>query len=281
MALRVDGSQQVSGSPHGGLAPLFRWPGGKRWLVPTLRTLIPKKFGRYFEPFFGAGALYFALQPRTAFISDINLDLMMCYRALRDDHEAVAEGLRAMPRDRESYYRIRDDQPKSAAEAAARFIYLTTLAFNGIYRVNRAGRFNVPYGARDYGSLGSVAQLRTYGEALKGATVLSGDFEAALDGASAGDVVYLDPPYTVAHSNNGFIKYNDRLFSWDDQKRLAAVVAELDGRGCCVIMSNAHHESIARLYPSLTHLVVSRHSVMAADASYRGKILEYLITNVG
>lgn len=280
MTLTADGSERALRECETEVLPLFRWPGGKRWLVPRLRKLIPNGFGRYFEPFFGAGALYFALQPHAAVISDINPELMACYRALRDNHEAVAEALRGLPRDRDSYYRIRDQQPQSSTEAAARFIYLTTLAFNGIYRVNRAGQFNVPYGARTYGKLGTGKQLRVYGEALEGAAVMSTDFEEAVDSASAGDVVYLDPPYTVAHSNNGFIKYNHRLFSWDDQERLAAVVAELDRRGCAVIVSNAFHSSIARLYAQFAHFVVSRHSVMAADASHRGKIREYLITNV-
>lgn len=271
----------TSNEPVRSIAPLFRWPGGKRWLVPTLREIIPQKFGRYFEPFFGAGALYFALLPSVAIISDINADLMACYRTLRDKHREVADAIGAMPRDRESFYRIRDQDPSSDVEAAARFIYLTTLAFNGIYRVNRAGRFNVPFGDREYGQLGGHSQLETYGQALNGASVLSGDFEFALEGANSGDVVYVDPPYTVAHSNNGFIKYNDRLFSWKDQERLARVVAELDRRGCAVLVSNAHHDSIARLYPEFRRMTVARHSVMAADSAFRGRIQEYLLTNLG
>lgn len=263
------------------LTPLFRWPGGKRWLVRELLKLLPNEAGRYFEPFFGAGALYFAHRPTSALVSDSNSELMDCYRAIRDAHEDVASILGALPRDAKSYYEIRAQNPTTPVARAARFIYLTTLAFNGIYRVNRDGKFNVPYGGRTYGALGTPEQLRPYREALLAAEIMSGDFEVALDGAKCGDVIYLDPPYTVAHSNNGFLKYNDRIFSWNDQQRLASVARELDRRGCVVIVSNAHHESIAALYAGFRAHLVSRTSVMAADKSKRKAIQEYVFTSGG
>jgi DNA adenine methylase len=158
-------------------------------------------------------------------------------------------------------------------------IYLTTLAFNGIYRVNRQGQFNVPYGGREYPGLGRAGSLERYADALSTATIRSGDFEAALARATAGDFVYLDPPYTVAHSNNGFLRYNESIFSWKDQQRLASVAAELDRRGCLVVVSNAPHFSIRGLYQGFRVLSASRRSLIAADSTRRQRTDELVFTN--
>jgi DNA adenine methylase len=269
----------VEARPLRALGPLFRWPGGKRWLLPLLRELAPADFGRYYEPFFGGGALFLALRPAAATISDRNSALMDCYRAVRDDHAEVARILRGLPRDRDSYLKIRSTLPEDSSARAARLIYLTTLAFNGIYRVNRRGEFNVPYGGRTYDDLGNEEMLRVHAEALATVEIESGDFEAAVTGARAGDFVYLDPPYTVTHSNNGFVRYNDRIFSWSDQQRLADVAQSLGRSGCTVVVSNASHPSIVDLYPSFRVISVTRTSAMAAKAGRRGPIQELVLTN--
>lgn len=261
------------------LRPLFRWPGGKRWLVPRLIGLAPQTYKRYFEPFFGAGALFFALRPEDAVISDTNADLMQCYETIRDYPDEVSQALARMPRDAASYYRVRSQESTNQIESTARFIYLTTLAFNGIYRVNRAGRFNVPFGGREYGNLADRGRLSVYSDALQRADIRSVDFEEVVEDARIDDLVYFDPPYTVAHSNNGFVKYNRHLFSWNDQIRLAKSAKRLDRRGVRVIVSNAHHESIRDLYTGFRLLTITRHSVMAADSTYRNRIEEYVITN--
>jgi DNA adenine methylase len=263
------------------LPPLFRWPGGKRWLLAKLVGFLPNQYGRYFEPFFGAGAFYFRLRPSTATISDANVELMDCYRALRDEPDRVAAVLEGMERHENAYYRIRATNPSNSAERAARFIYLSSLAFNGIHRVNKLGEFNVPYGGREYAALGSEESLRKYGRALAAADITSGDFETAVSAATSTDLVYLDPPYTVAHSNNGFVKYNARIFSWRDQERLAATAEELRRRGCHVIVSNAYHDSLRQLYPNFRATVVPRRSSMAAAPSRRVDVHEYLFTNDG
>lgn len=265
---------------HTGLDPLFRWPGGKRWLVPTLMELVPERFGTYYEPFFGAGALFFAVRPTTAVLSDKNHELMDCYRAVSEEHCQVAANLRALPRNRDGYCQVRASNPTDRAERAARLIYLTTLAFNGIYRVNRQGEFNVPYGGREYPALGSEGSLASHAAALGSAEIRAGDFETAVASAKRGDLVYLDPPYTVAHSNNGFLRYNEHIFSWKDQERLAAVAGELDERGCVVIVSNAAHESIRALYRRFRVITVSRRSLIAADPSHRQSTDELVFTNV-
>ena len=197
---------------EGGLEPLFRWPGGKRWLVPHLVRLVPQSVATYHEPFFGGGALYFAARPPSALLSDANRELIETYRTIRDAPADVEDRLRDLPRHRDGYYVVRASRPAAPIDRAARFIYLTTMAFNGIYRVNRRGQFNVPFGGRAYRSLGAAGTLRPYAAALAGADLRSVDFEEALDRAGPGDFVYLDPPYTVAHGNNGFLRYNESIF---------------------------------------------------------------------
>lgn len=270
----------LSAAAVASLAPLFRWPGGKRWLTSQLLELIPDRYGRYFEPFVGAGALFFALRPGLASLSDANHDLMSCYAHVRDNHDQVARLLADMPRNEDSYYRIRSSSPVEGIARAARFIYLATLAFNGIYRVNQRGQFNVPYGGRSYSHLDFGQALAGYAAALSSATLTSGDFEAAVADASTGDVVYLDPPYTVAHANNGFMRYNDHIFSWADQRRLAGLAAELAGRGCILFISNAYHPSVRDLYPSFSSRILTRPSLIAPRRTARRPVHEYLFTNV-
>lgn len=263
------------------LDPPFRWPGGKRWLVDRLLEFVPTDGGRFFEPFFGAGALFWALRPEIATVSDSNLALMACYRAIRDHHRDVSARLGELAQDRATYYEVRSNRPTDEIARAARLIYLTTLAFNGIHRVNKAGDFNVPYSGRTYARLRDESFLNAYADALQTAEILSGDFAAAVDSAVAGDVVYLDPPYTVKHGNNGFVKYNDRIFSWNDQKRLARVATDLAGRGCRVIVSNADHDSIRELYKGFVETIQTRTSAMAAETKHRGLTHEIVFTNVG
>lgn len=278
---RRDAPIQADQITEGGLDPLFRWTGGKRWLVDSLRELLPSPTGRYFEPFLGGGALFFSLLPKNACLSDTNEDLIGCYRQIRDDPQGLSELLINMPRDRDFYYEVRGSRPTTVQGRAARVIYLSTLAFNGIYRVNKAGHFNVPYGNREYSAdLWSADRLTSYSKALRKAVILGRDFAFVLDTASAGDFLYFDPPYTVTHSNNGFVKYNGTIFSWQDQQRLANVVAELDRRGCRVVVSNAFHPSVRALYPNLEASVVTRSSTMAADITKRRPVQEYLFSNV-
>ena len=267
----LDGNRQVQ--------PIFRWPGGKRWLTHRLLGLVPPTFrGCYYEPFFGGGALFFRLRPARAVISDRNAELMAAYRVVKDTPLKLEAALRALPAGSEAFYEIRGRVPANPVERAARFIYLTTNGFNGIYRVNRRGEFNVPYGGRDY-QLGGAGSLSAHSLALRTATILDGDFVDALKGAGAGDLVYLDPPYTVAHSNNGFVKYNAKVFQWDDQERLARVANDLAHKGAYVIVSNAQHESIARLYRGFRAIELPRMSVMAPTADRRIAIHEVVYTN--
>jgi DNA adenine methylase len=254
--------------------PLLKWPGGKRSLLSKILPLIPSSFNRYFEPFFGGGAVFFALQPRKAYISDNNAELIQAYSQVRDQPESVIRELRKLRNSEKNYYKIRSEAPKRAAARAARLIYLATLAFNGIYRVNLKGVFNVPYGYKTHLEPCDPARIRESSAALRKAIIRAQDFEEALRHAQSGDLIYLDPPYTVMHGNNGFIKYNAKIFSWEDQIRLAQIARDLAEKGCTVIVSNADHSSIRNLYPNFSVAKFERGSIIAASSKHRARITE-------
>lgn len=260
----------------GSSLPAIKWAGGKRKLLPAILEVAPSTFSNYFEPFFGGGAVFFSLLPRCATLSDTNAELIQMYIQVRDCPEKVLRHLRRMPNSEYDYYRIRTMRPRSDAGNAARLIYLCTLAFNGIYRQNLKGEFNVPYGYKTHINPCDEAMLQKMSDSLRGTILLDGDFEQAVSGAKKNDFVYFDPPYTVAQGNNGFIKYNAKIFSWADQKRLAEVALGLKRSGCRVIVSNADHASIRELYSDFQVRVIERHSVMAASSDFRRPVRECL-----
>ena len=222
--------------------PFLKWPGGKRWLVPRLLELIgDMAFNRYFEPFAGGAALFFALQPRSAVLSDVNADLINTYRQVRRHAHEITRRLRQLSVDRETYYDLRSQEPKDKIDRAVRFLYLNRTAFGGIYRLNHQGRFNVPYGGgqRSPAILWERDLLRPAARVLRRSELKADDFQLVLQEAGAGDLVYCDPTYTVSHSDNGFVRYNESNFRWEDQRRLAEVCEELRARGVTVLVSNA------------------------------------------
>jgi len=254
--------------------PLLKWAGGKRSLVKAILPLLPVSFNRYFEPFFGGGALFFALQPTEAYLSDKNAELINAYLQVRNRPELVIRELRKLKNTEGHYYLVRSGVPGPDAARAARLIYLTTLAFNGIYRVNLKGQFNVPYGYKTHVNPCDEGRIRKSSKILKRAVIRHQDFEEALRNAHQGDLVYLDPPYTVAHGNNGFIKYNAKIFSWEDQLRLARVARQLVAKGCSVLVSNADHLSIRGLYQGFETRTLERNSVIAASSHCRSLVTE-------
>ena len=182
--------------------------------------------------------------------------------------------------DHECYYRTRCQDPTSDEETAARLIYLNRTCWNGLYRVNRAGRFNVPRGRfRRPVRFHRPSEIWAASRALEGVDISCKDFEAATRGARSGDFVYFDPPYTMAHNQNGFLRYNERLFSWADQQRLARTARDLAETGCDVIVSNADHEAIRELYGSFLTIRVNRRSAIAADPRWRGRVDELLFAS--
>lgn len=272
---------EASGYPEGARAvrPFLKWAGGKQWLAERISVLATRTCGRYYEPFVGGGSVFFAIRPSEAFLSDLNPRLIEVYQIVRDKPVELIERLGSWHNTRDQYYAIRASEYRNRVDRAAQFIFLNKTCWNGLYRVNRAGRFNVPYGHYLGRSIFCKDELIRASNALRAASLKSLDFEDAVHDAGAGDFVYLDPPYTTLHTNNGFRRYNERLFSWEDQVRLSTVALELAGRGSHVVVSNADHAETRALYPSFSCARVARKSRIAANPRYRVNTCEVILSS--
>lgn len=266
------------------MIPFLKWPGGKRWLVSMYGDVFPQSYQVYIEPFLGAGSVYFHLRPEKAILGDLNGDLIAVYRGIKQDAgsvQALLEKHHSL-HCKEYYYEIREIIPVSLAAQAARIIYLNRTCFNGIYRVNQKGQFNVPIGerrqvVRETDNFTAVAAL------LANADLRHEDFEPLIDLAHRNDFLFLDPPYTVRHNRNGFNKYNERLFSWADQERLARAAARACRRGAKVVITNACHPTVRQLYPEklFDFREVSRYSSISASLDSRKHFDELVISTKG
>jgi DNA adenine methylase len=260
--------------------PFLKWPGGKRWASSRIASFAQKWLtGTYYEPFLGGGAVFFYLRPKKAVLSDINPELINTYRIVRTSVGELVPVLKRMAVNKLNYDRLRRAEPEDPIQQAARFLFLNRTAFGGIYRLNLKGEFNVPYGGgeRKPNILWERSLLKNAADALATADIRMTDFEAMIDLANSGDVVYCDPTYTVAHDNNGFIRYNEKNFSWADQHRLACSARRATQRGARVIVSNANHSSIRKLYPGARFFVAERASLVSCDVSKRRPVEELLI----
>lgn len=259
--------------------PFLKWAGGKRWLVERFPHYFTIKYHRYIEPFLGSGAVFFRMRPKRAILSDRNQRLIETYEALRDEHCAVKNLLYRYDclHSVDHYYKVRSQKLRSRAARAAQLIYLNRTCWNGLYRVNRQGTFNVPIGTKTKVVLESDA-FDEVAELLSGVTLRTCDFAESFSGAGRGDFVFVDPPYTVKHDNNGFIKYNEGLFSWADQIRLRDCIEAAIGRGANVLLTNAYHPSVRALYKHIgEHEKVRRASVIAASADNRRECYELVV----
>jgi DNA adenine methylase len=263
------------------IEPFLKWPGGKRWLVKKYGDIFPIGYKRYLEPFLGAGAVFFHLMPQAALLSDKNPDLVNLYMCLKRDADFIEKRLAQLQKMHCSavYYRVRGREPKTPADRAVRFLYLNRTCFNGIYRVNFNGKFNVPMGSKTLVEF-PIGYLRHIANQLRNASIKQGDFERTLAEARLGDFAFIDPPYTVMHNNNNFVKYNSSLFSWSDQIRLSLAIKAASGRGALIMLSNADHPSVRALYRGFGHhYQVTRSSVLSANASFRRHTTELLVAN--
>jgi len=259
--------------------PFLRWAGGKRWFVANYAHLVPQCPGRYIEPFLGSGAVYFHVGPKVALLGDCNEELIETYVAVKEDWPSVVALLNRHVKSHSKpyYYRVRSRVPRDRAKRAARFIYLNRACWNGLHRVNARGQFNVPIGSRHV-QLFDPESFRLLSSALSTATLCCCDFKQLIDQAGQDDVLFVDPPYTVRHSNNGFVKYNEALFSWSDQERLADCLRNAKKRGTSIVSTNASHESIRSLYQGHFKLIeVARFSPIAGKRDSRGKFSELII----
>lgn len=258
----------------------FKWAGGKRWLAHALLVSIGIDACRngLCEPFAGGAALSFATSGGSPLhLADTNRDLIETYRAIKRVPEAVASSLNELDINPKVFEKVRSEAPTTTLQIATRTIYLNKTAFNGIWRVNALGKFNVPYGCKPETRLPKLEELQATSAILQGATLEISDFEAAAMTTSA-PLIYFDPPYTVSHNNNGFVRYNERIFSWADQQRLAAVATTLAESGRAVLVSNAFHHDIRKLYGSGPFKLyrVNRVTNLAARPMHRGEVSELL-----
>jgi DNA adenine methylase len=262
------------------MKPFIKWAGGKRWLTDHSLLDRPAFSGNYIEPFLGGGAMYFHLRPRTSILSDLNSRLIETYQAIRENPQPVQELLREHHQRhcKQYYYDVRSMAPSSLPAKAAQFLYLNRTCWNGLYRENLAGRFNVPIGTKSlvYDPDEDFAAISAL---LRQAEIECCDFEATINKAGNGDFVFCDPPYTTAHNMNGFVKYNQHIFSWDDQIRLRNAALRAMERGATVIITNADHPSLHILYGDAGKIdVVERSSVISGISKGRRMTSEILVT---
>ena len=262
----------------------LRWAGGKRWLRPLIADLIGgTKIACYHEPFLGGASVFLGLAPFSkSYLRDSNRELIDAYRVIRDQPDALAARIAEFENDKSTYYRVRGLTPESKLDRAARFVYLNHTSYNGIYRVNLQGVYNVPFGDRRAPQIPTAEHLRGVADRLKKARLDVGDFAGSLRFVQGGDLVFLDPPYTVAHNNNGFVKYNQKLFSFEDQGRLNDLIDEIKKRRAYYILTNAAHRSICDLFQKRGDRLIetSRRNNIGGFNAVRGSATEYLFTNL-
>ncbi|KLU63088.1 modification methylase DpnIIA [Peptococcaceae bacterium CEB3] len=269
------------------LQPFVKWAGGKRQLLPEITKRIPKHFGTYHEPFVGGGAILFALQPERAVINDVNSELMNCYRVIRDSPDELIAYLSRHENEKEYYYRMRDIDLApdyaglSPVERAARIIYLNHTCFNGLFRVNSHGHFNVPFGRYANPQIVNEPVLRAVHEYLarNKVEIRNTDFADTLLDAGPGDFVYLDPPYDPISDSASFTAYNSGGFSREEQVRLKKFFDALTAKGCCVLLSNSATPFVVDLYAEYEPDVVEANRAINSNATRRGKVPEILVSN--
>lgn len=259
--------------------PFVKWAGSKRALLPQIVPYLPDSFTSYHEPFLGGGALLLLLQPTNAVVNDSAPELVNAWRSVRSDVDGVYRSAIRNRLEKAEYYRVRANRSTDAVERAGEFLFLNRGCFNGIYRVNARGEFNVPWGAPKSASIVDEVNLRAVSSFLNEASidVILGDFEPVVDGAGLGSLVFLDPPYVTRHNSNGFVDYNERIFSWADQVRLALAAERARRRGSHVLVTNAMHSDVTGLYPSFKTIEITRASTLAGDSTKRARSSEVLL----
>jgi DNA adenine methylase len=278
--------------PRVAARPFLKWAGGKRQLLDQFATLYPKSIKRYIEPFVGSAAVFFDLRERAglsfAALSDNNEELINCYQVVRDDAEGLIRRLRVHKRRHHEctpahYYQVREQQPQalSAVQRAARFIYLNKTGYNGLYRVNRAGRFNVPVGRYRDPPICDAGLLRAASAALADVEINVRDFEDWLPAARKGDFFYIDPPYVPLSRTANFTSYVPGGFGAEEQARLATFAAGLDKKGAKFMISNSDTALVRRLYSRFRIERVRARRAINSNGRARGAISELVVTNYG
>ncbi len=273
--------------------PFVKWVGGKRQLLQQFQDMgvfPPKGFDSnthtYFEPFVGGGAVFFELLSHRAYLSDVNGELVTTYNVIKDDVDSLIDSLKKHSYDKEHYYRMREKDPStlSDVEIASRFIFLNRTGFNGLYRVNKSGKFNVPFGDSKNPRICDEVNLKKVSEALRGVHINKEDYKTVLKRAKKGDFVYFDPPYHPVSKTAAFTSYTSNGFGEKEQIELRDTFVELHKRGCFVMLSNSDAPFIRKIYSEIKDKNITIHTVSAGRAinskgSGRGKISEVLVVN--
>ena len=267
--------------------PFLKWAGGKTNLLGQYEPLFPEWSGDYFEPFIGSGAVFFYLsarpEERKYYLSDLNQEIVDAFCAVRDDVEGVIKLLAKHQQlhSKDYFYQVRGLVPQnlSALEKAARTIYLNKTCFNGLYRVNKKGEFNVPMGNYKKPSILQIETLKAASRALSSADLSTGHYSVLVDKAQAGDFIYLDPPYHPLSKTAMFTNYVAQAFGEKDQMELAEVVTALSKKGCLVMESNSNTDFIKDLYKGFKIQEVWARRSINREKSKRGAITELVVTN--
>lgn len=271
--------------------PFVKWVGGKRQLLKQFREMglyPPDDFdpltNTYFEPFVGGGAVFFDLLPQNAELSDLNSELVTAYNVIKNDVDALIKSLKKHKYEKEYYLKIRAKNPKelSNVEVASRFIYLNRTGFNGMYRVNSRGGFNVPFGRYDNPIICDEENLLKVSKALQKVAIKNQDYKNVLQKAKKGDFVYFDPPYYPVSKTASFTSYTADSFLEKEQAELRDTFIELHKRGCFVMLSNSDTPLINELYSNIKGVRVSKviaGRAINSNGAKRGKINEVLVTN--
>ena len=265
--------------------PIVKWVGGKRQLMFELLKNMPKSYNRYFEPFIGGGALFFELQPENAYISDMNEELINLYSVVRDNVYELISDLNKHEISKEYFLEIRnldrtaEYKNLSNVQHASRFIYLNRTCFNGLYRVNSQGQFNVPFGNYKNPRIVDENNLLNCSELLKNTEIKCADFSEILTKVKKGDFVYFDPPYVPLNVTSSFTSYTKDGFDMDMQFKLREVCDELDSMGVMFMLSNSDTKFVNELYSNYEIKKVFASRAVNANAEGRGKITEVLVRN--
>lgn len=262
------------------MKPIFRWAGSKKKLIPELKYYIPKRYERYYEPFCGSACFYFDFMPPSAVLSDLNPELIHSYKTIQSSPEKIFTYLSGFDVSKETYNRLREIEPSSVSDEmrAAIFIYLNRFCFNGVYRTNQSGKFNVPMGTRT-GKLPDLNALKLYSNAIKNVSFMCDDFSKVLEDAKGNDFIYLDPPYSKEGTRNRG-EYGPRSFNYLDIERLLELLLKLDSKGSTFLLSYCHSEHLISLLPKawrIRKLMVNRN--VAGFSKHRNHVEEILVSN--
>ena len=272
------------------VAPVVKWVGGKRQIIDEVAKYVPKRFGTYYEPFVGGGAVLFELQPPRAVVGDINAELINLYEVIRDEPDALVEDLKRHRNSEAYFYEVREKDRDKALYAtltpiqrASRLLFLNKTCYNGLFRVNRAGEFNAPFGYYKNPNIVNEVTIRAASSYFRKANVsfVCLDFATALQSATKGDFVYLDPPYDPVSDTSSFTGYDKGGFDQEEQRRLKAICDALDARGTKFLLSNSSTVFIRELYAEYRIEIVQAKRAINSKADRRGEVEEVLVMNYG